>query len=116
MSQNRKAEISRHFLVLLPSISRSLLWKEEETKPNFPAKRSRLVQSGQRRRQCLGDGFLHERLDLRRLGRTEFPQCEGSGPHGAIVEHGYIVEAERGVAGLELVGALEEADDLFVAV
>src|SRR5438309_668719 len=50
--------------------------------------------------------FFHERAD----------PCFGGGgrPHGAFVEVRLVAESERGVPRLELVRALEEADDLVV--
>src|SRR2546429_4629314 len=50
--------------------------------------------------------FFHERAD----------PCFGGGgrPHGAFVEVRLVAEAERRVSRLELVRALEEADDLVV--
>src|SRR5262245_38091668 len=57
-------------------------------------------------------GFLHERLDLRRFLRGQLLEREGGRPHRAVVELRRLVEAERRVPRLELLGALEEADDL----
>src|SRR5207244_12823050 len=41
-------------------------------------------------------------------------QSEGGRPHRAFVEVRFVAEAERRVPGLELLRALEEADDLAV--
>src|SRR5690606_30034637 len=58
---------------------------------------------------------LDERSDRRLHLRRPRRQREGGGPHGAVVEAGLVAEAERGVARLELVRALEEDDDLAVS-
>src|SRR5512132_3463416 len=58
--------------------------------------------------------LLHERDDLRLFGCGQLLQREGGGPHGACVEVRLVAEAERRVPGVELLGALEEADDLVV--
>src|SRR5918995_3250151 len=59
---------------------------------------------------------LHERADLRLFGGTQLLQREGGRPHGAFVEVRLVAEAERRVPRVELLGALEEADDLAVLV
>src|SRR5437660_585636 len=58
--------------------------------------------------------FLHERADPCFGGGGQLLQREGDRPHGAFVEVRLVAEAERGVPRLELVRALEEADDLVV--
>src|SRR5918997_2308546 len=57
---------------------------------------------------------LHERADLCLFGGGQLLQREGGRPHGAFVEVRLVAEAERRVPRLELLGALEEADDLAV--
>src|SRR5262245_49266515 len=58
--------------------------------------------------------FLQEGGDLRLLGLGQLLQRERGRPHGALVEVRLVAEAERRVARLELLRALEEADDLAV--
>src|SRR5215218_8985995 len=57
---------------------------------------------------------LHERADLCLLGGGQLLQREGGRPHGAFVEVRLVAEAERRVPRVELLRALEEADDLAV--
>src|SRR5215207_1175977 len=57
-------------------------------------------------------GAAHELGDPLLVSLGELDEGERRRPHRAVVEVGDVVEAERGVAGLELVGALEEAHDL----
>src|SRR5215204_5777113 len=59
---------------------------------------------------------LHERADLRLFGGTQLLQRKRGRPHGALVEVRLVAEAERSVPRVELLGALEEADDLAVLV
>src|SRR5215212_7857004 len=61
-----------------------------------------------------GHRSLHERDDLRLLGGGQLLQREGGRPHGAFVEVRLVAEPERRVPRLELLRALEEADDLAV--
>src|SRR2546428_7379545 len=58
--------------------------------------------------------FLHERADPCFGGGGQLLQGEGDRPHGAFVEVRLVAEAERRVPRLELVRALEEADDMAV--
>ena len=58
--------------------------------------------------------FLHERADPCLFGGGQLLQREGGRPHGAFVEVRRVAEAERRVPRLELLRALEEADDLAV--
>src|SRR6266516_3864464 len=58
--------------------------------------------------------FLHERADPRLVGGGQLLQRKGDRPHGAFVEVRLVAEAERRVPRLELVRALEEADDVAV--
>src|SRR5438093_4751968 len=58
--------------------------------------------------------FLHKRADPCLLGGSQLLQREGDRPHGAFVEVRLVAEAERRVPRLELLRALEEADDLAV--
>src|SRR5439155_2155977 len=58
--------------------------------------------------------FLHQRGDLCLFGGGQLLQREGGRPHGAFVEVRLVHEAERRVPRLELLRALEEADDLAV--
>src|SRR6267378_230672 len=58
--------------------------------------------------------FLHERADPCLFGGGQLRQREGDRPHGASVEVRLVAEAERRVPRVELLRALEEADDLAV--
>src|SRR5712691_7721074 len=58
--------------------------------------------------------FLHERADPCLVGGGQLRQSEGGRPHGAFVEVRLVAEAERRVPRLELLRALEEADDVAV--
>src|SRR5919108_3164877 len=58
--------------------------------------------------------FLHERADLCLFGGGQLLQREGGWPHGAFVEVRLVAEAERRIPRLELLRALEEADDIAV--
>src|SRR5215204_5522534 len=58
--------------------------------------------------------LLYERGDSRLVGRGQLCQREGGRPHRAFVEVRLVAEAERRVSRLELLRALEEADDLAV--
>src|SRR5438445_12007275 len=58
--------------------------------------------------------FLHERADPCLCGGSQLLQREGDGPHGPFVEVRLVAEAERRVPRVELLRALEEADDLAV--
>src|SRR5437899_4847137 len=58
--------------------------------------------------------FLHERADPCLVAGGQLRQSEGGRPHGAFVEPRLVAEAERRVPRLELLRALEEADDLAV--
>src|SRR5207247_3617850 len=58
--------------------------------------------------------FFHERADPCFGGAGQLLQGEGDRPHGAFVEVRLVAEAERRVPRLELVRALEEADDMVV--
>src|SRR5881397_483051 len=69
---------------------------------------------GQCRDQSSAYRFLHERADPSRFGGSQLLQREGDRPHGTFVEVRLVAEAERGVPGVELLRALEEADDLAV--
>src|SRR4029453_5238997 len=60
------------------------------------------------------DRFLHERGDPGLVGGGQLLQREGRRPHGAVVEVRLVAEAERRVPRVELVRALEEAEDLVV--
>src|SRR3979411_2670340 len=72
-------------------------------------------QSGRHRvTQSSAHRFLHERADPCLFGGSQLLQCEGGLPHGAFVEVRLVHEAERRVPRLELLRALEEADDLAV--
>src|SRR5918998_2453517 len=59
---------------------------------------------------------LHELADPRLFGGAQLLQREGDRPHGALVEVRRVAEAERRVPRVELLGALEVADDLAVLV
>src|SRR5438067_3628404 len=58
--------------------------------------------------------FLHERADPCLVGGGQLRQSEGGRPHGAFIEVRLVAEAERRVPRLELLRALEEADDVAV--
>src|SRR6202171_5031953 len=58
--------------------------------------------------------FLHERADPCLFGGGQLSEREGARPHGAFVEVRRVAEAERRVPRVELLRALEEADDLAV--
>src|SRR6266498_1448638 len=58
--------------------------------------------------------FLHERAAPYLVGGGQLRQSEGGRPDGALVEVRLVAEAERRIPGVELLRALEEADDLAV--
>src|ERR1700682_5171754 len=58
--------------------------------------------------------FLHERADPYLVGGGQLLQRKGDRPHGSFVEVRFVAEAERRISRLELVRALEEADDIAV--
>src|SRR5438552_12439955 len=58
--------------------------------------------------------FLHERADPCLFSGGQLHEREGGRPHGAFVELRLVHEAERRVPRLEILRALEEADDLAV--
>src|SRR5450755_81739 len=58
--------------------------------------------------------FLHEFADPCLFSGSQLLQREGDRPQGTFVEVRAVVEAERRVPRLELLRALEEADDLAV--
>jgi len=58
--------------------------------------------------------FPYERADPCLLGGGQLLQREGGRPHVAFVEVRLVAEAERRVPRLELLRALEEADDIAV--
>src|SRR2546425_5879203 len=58
--------------------------------------------------------FLHERADPCLVGGSQLLQREGGRPQVAFVEVRRVAEAERRIPRVELVRALEEADDLAV--
>lgn len=60
--------------------------------------------------------LLHERSNRGLLRSGQLLQGEGGRPHGAFVEPRLVGEAERRVPGLELLRALEEADDLLASL
>src|SRR5829696_3003811 len=57
---------------------------------------------------------LHERADPCLCGASQLLQRKRGRPHGALVEVRLVAEAKRSVPRVELLGALEEADDLAV--
>src|SRR3989454_12835342 len=65
-----------------------------------------------REERSLSHRFLHERGDPCLFGGSQPLQREGDRPHGAFVEVRLVAEAERRVPRLELVCALEEADNM----
>ena len=73
------------------------------------------AQAGsQWRDQSSAHRFLHERADLCLFGGGQLLQREGDRPQGVFVEVRRVAEAERRVPRVELLRALEEADDLAV--
>src|SRR5205807_10573414 len=66
------------------------------------------------RYQASAHSFLHERADPCLFRGRQLLQSEDDRPHGAFVEVRLVAEAERRVPGLELLRALEEADDVAV--
>src|SRR5437870_9851694 len=66
------------------------------------------------RDQSSAHRFLHERADPSLFRGSQLLQREGDGPHGTFVEVRLVAEAKRRVPGVELLRALEEADDLAV--
>src|SRR5215218_4468559 len=66
------------------------------------------------RAQSSAHRFLYECADLCLFGGSQLLQREGGRPHGAFVEVRLVAEAERRVPRVELLRALEEADDLAV--
>src|SRR6267154_2950832 len=58
--------------------------------------------------------FLHERDDPCLFGGSQLLEREGDWPHGAFVQVRLVAEAEGRVPRLELLRALEVADDLAV--
>src|SRR6266566_1386192 len=58
--------------------------------------------------------LLHERADPCLVGGSQLLQREGGRPHLAFVKGRLVAEAERCVPRLELLRALEEADDAVV--
>src|SRR6266852_4971433 len=69
---------------------------------------------GRCRAQSSAHCFLHEGADPCLVGGGQLRQSEGGRPHGAFVEVRLVAEAERRVPRLELLRALEEADDVAV--
>jgi hypothetical protein len=64
--------------------------------------------------QSLAHRFPHEGADPCLFRGSQLLEREGSRPHGAFVEVRLVAEAERRVPRLELLRALEEADDVSV--
>src|SRR5437870_9852510 len=58
--------------------------------------------------------LFHERADPCLFGGSQLLQREGDRPQAAFVEIRRVAEAERRVPRLELLRALEKADDLAV--
>src|SRR5215218_8881955 len=75
-----------------------------------------LLRSLRRRRPCSARRPPHERADPRLLGGTQLLQREGGRPHDAFVEVRCVVEAERRVPRVELLGSLALSDDLAEGV
>ncbi len=75
---------------------------------------SRLLGRAWLRAEDSAHRFLHERADPCLFGGGQLLQREGGRPHGAFVEVRRVAEAERRVPRVELLRALEEADDLAV--
>ena len=80
--------------------------------PRFP--RTSILGVSYTCAQSSAHRFLHERADPCLFGGGQLLQREGGRPHGAFVEVRLVVEAERRVPRVELLRALEEADDLAV--
>src|SRR4029453_3560322 len=77
-------------------------------------KETRLSSPLSGRRPASAHRFLHERADPCLFGGSQLLQREGGGPQVAFVEVRRVAEAQRRVPRLELLRALEEADDLAV--
>src|SRR6266851_9947473 len=67
-----------------------------------------------RRPRASAHRFLHQGGDPGLAVGGQLRQGVGGRPHGAFVEVRLVAEAERRVPGLELLRALEEADDVAV--
>src|SRR5947209_3536589 len=93
---------------LLRSEPRIGVWSTDTT-PSWPG-----TEPWIRKAQSSAHRFLHERADACLFGGGQLLQREGDRPQGAFVEVRRIAEAERRVPCLELLRALEEADDLAV--
>src|SRR4051794_6269280 len=76
--------------------------------PSWSGPTSSAVRSADRRADQLGDALLHR--------GTPLHQRVGHRPHVTLVEVGGVLEAERGVAVLELARVLEEHHGLAVGV
>src|SRR5258708_36579162 len=74
----------------------------------------RIFNPGKASTRSSAHRFLHERADPRLVGGGQFLQREGDRPHGAFVEVRLVAEAAHRVPRLELVRALDEADDFAV--
>ena len=90
-------------------MARVLVMREHLVPTDDPAQ-----GGGQWREQFSAHRFLHERADPCLFGGGQLLQREGDGPQGAFVEVRRVAEAERRVPRVELLRALEEADDLAV--
>lgn len=99
---------------LLAHPCRVLVFSKEEGIAGFVGAREYPGGGVQWRDQSSAHRFLHERADPCLFGGSQPLQREGGRPHGAFVEVRRIGEAERRVSRVELLRALEEADDLPV--
>src|SRR3989475_2260775 len=94
------------------------LWVNRCQRPASACSASRLRCWSDFRRhrvsQSSAHRFLHQRTDPCLFGGSQLLQPEGGRPHGAFVEVRLVHEAEGRVPRLELLRALEEADDLAV--
>src|SRR2546428_11623729 len=93
---------------LLRSEPRIGVWSTDTT-PSWPG-----TEPWIREAQSSAHRFLHERADPCLFGGSQLLQREGDRPQGAFVEVRRVAEAERRVPRVELLRALEEADDLAV--
>src|SRR4051794_30371997 len=75
-----------------------------------PASKSQLTVAS----SLLSYRLLHQSADPFLFGGGQLRQCVGDRPHVTFVELRTLVEAERRVPVVELLRALEEADDLAI--
>src|SRR6478672_8008450 len=101
MDHGTVIEQSRAFEVLDRYVERGGGWLDLSTDPT-----ARRLGSACGRTHHLGDSLL--------LGLGQRGERVRRGPHAALVQIGYVAEAQRAVAGLELARRLEEHQHLAV--